>query len=203
MTIADMAELADLGELTDLAELGGVAAGPTTLGTRTTRTITAPPVVATPRMPPGVRDAASGAVWAVVGLAAFGAAWAITASQVSTLPSPAATATELTGLLAHPFHDGGPNDKGIGLQLFGSLTRVAFGFGGAALVGIPLGLAMGAIKAVWRAVNPLVQLLRPVSPLAWFPIWLVVLKDAPHAAIWVIFISSVLVTGPPDATNAP
>lgn len=148
--------------------------------------------------PPGLskvhRPRALGALatvgWATLGLAAFGLFWHVVATQVEALPSPADAVSELRSLLADPFHDGGPNDKGIGLQLLSSLQRVAIGFGFAALVGVPVGLAMGAIKPVWKAVNPIVQLLRPVSPLAWFPLWLVALKDAPQAAIWVIFITA-------------
>src|SRR5207253_11209530 len=93
-------------------------------------------------------------------------------------------------LLAEPLHDGGPNDKGIGLQLLSSLQRVGLGFSIAAVVGIPAGMLIGASRRAWRAANPVIQLLRPVSPLAWFPIWLVILKDAPTAAIWVIFITA-------------
>ena len=120
----------------------------------------------------------------------IGVAWAIAASRQPDLPTPAKTLHELTTLLSSPFHDSGPNDKGIGLQMLASLQRVGFGFGLAALLGVPLGLAMGASARVWKAANPIVNLLRPVSPLAWFPIWLVLLKDAPKAAIWVIFVTA-------------
>jgi nitrate/nitrite transport system permease protein len=64
------------------------------------------------------------------------------------------------------------------------------GFGLAALAGIPLGIAIGASRRAWQAINPIVQMLRPVSPLAWFPIWLVVLKDAGRASVFVIFITA-------------
>ena len=106
------------------------------------------------------------------------------------LPTPGKTLHEMSTLYASPFHDYGPNDKGIGLQLLSSLQRVAIGFGLATFVGIPFGFLMGASRRVWKAANPVVNLLRPVSPLAWFPIWLVVLKNAPKAAIWVIFITA-------------
>ena len=128
--------------------------------------------------------------WALLGLGALVGGWAIVASRVRDLPSPADTFATLRDLLADPFYDNGPNDKGIGVQLLSSLQRVGIGFAIAALVGVPLGLLIGASRRAWKAANPVIQLLRPVSPLAWFPIWLVILKDAPTAAIWVIFITA-------------
>jgi nitrate/nitrite transport system permease protein len=128
--------------------------------------------------------------WAMVGFAVLVGLWAAAASRVKGLPTPAATFTELRHLLAHPFINKGPSGKGIGLLILGSLQRVLTGFGIAAVVGVPLGIAMGASKRVWKAANPVIQLLRPVSPLAWFPIWLVAFKNAPHAAVWVIFITA-------------
>jgi nitrate/nitrite transport system permease protein len=143
------------------------------------------------RRPPGRLGRAASAVgWATVGLSVLIGLWALAASRVHDLPSPARVFTEMRTLFASPFHDNGPNDKGIGLQLLASLQRVAIGFGMAALVGIPLGFAMGASRRMQKASNPVVNLLRPVSPLAWFPIWLIVLKDAPKAAVWVLFITA-------------
>lgn len=148
----------------------------------------APPALR--RGPSRITRVLSSAAWATLGLSVIGVAWAIAASRQPDLPTPAKTLHELTTLLSSPFHDSGPNDKGIGLQMLASLQRVGFGFGLAALLGVPLGLAMGASARVWKAANPIVNLLRPVSPLAWFPIWLVLLKDAPKAAIWVIFVTA-------------
>ena len=128
--------------------------------------------------------------WAAVGLAVVGALWQLAAARVPQLPTPVEGLQALRTQLATPFHDNGPNDKGVALLLAGSLRRVFAGFLLAAVVGVPLGIAMGASRRVWQAANPVVQLLRPVSPLAWFPIWLVVFKNAPHAAVWVIFITS-------------
>ena len=151
---------------------------------------------AEPIGPPGVRrgdrlrSAASAAGWAFVGIGALVAVWAVASTRVAELPSPATTFAELRSLLAEPFHDSGPNDKGIGLQLLSSLQRVGLGFSIAAVVGVPAGMFIGASRRAWRAANPVIQLLRPVSPLAWFPIWLVILKDAPSAATWVIFITA-------------
>jgi len=137
-----------------------------------------------------VAGAAGAAGTALIGLGLLVALWAVAATRVDALPSPAATFSELTKLLSSPFTDRSANQKGIGNQVLGSLQRVFYGFGLAAVVGVPFGLLIGANKWAWRAANPVVQLLRPVSPLAWFPIWLVVFRDAPRAAIWVIFITA-------------
>jgi nitrate/nitrite transport system permease protein len=96
----------------------------------------------------------------------------------------------LAQLLADPFYDNGPNDKGIGIQLVSSIGRVFAGFTLGSLVAIPVGVLMGASSTCRRLFNPLVQLLRPVSPLAWFPIGLAVFKHAGEATIFVIFITS-------------
>ena len=137
-----------------------------------------------------VRNAAPTLGWGAVGGGVLVGIWALIAAKSPDLPTPAEGWAALTHLLASPFHDNGPNDKGIGLQLFISLQRVFSGFGLAAVVGIPLGMLIGSSRRAWQAANPVVQLLRPVSPLAWFPIGLVVLKNAPHAAVFVIFITA-------------
>ncbi len=93
--------------------------------------------------------------------------------------------------LAHPFYDNGPNDKGIGLQLGWSLLRVGLGFGLAAIVAIPLGFLIGMSPLVHRALDPFIQLLKPISPLAWMPIALYTIKDSGISGIFVIFICSV------------
>ena len=128
-----------------------------------------------------------------LGLLGFGgmlAIWALVAAISSDLPSPVEAFSALATLLQSPFHDNGPNDKGIGVHLYTSLQRVFIGFSLAVIVAVPLGFVMGASKAAWAIFNPVAQLLRPVSPLAWFPLGIVVLKDAPTAAIFVIFITA-------------
>ncbi|MET0728750.1 MAG: nitrate ABC transporter permease [Acidimicrobiales bacterium] len=137
-----------------------------------------------------VRRTAASIGWALVGFGALIALWAFGATRVPQLPSPSDTFAKLQDLLSEPFYDRGPNDKGVGLRMYASLERVFLGFGLAMVVGIPLGFAIGASKRAWQAFNPLIQVLRPVSPLAWFPIWLVIFKDAGRAALWVIFITS-------------
>ncbi|MBI2690357.1 MAG: nitrate ABC transporter permease [Solirubrobacterales bacterium] len=125
------------------------------------------------------------------GFAALFALWAMIAAFSDGLPTPAESISALIELLRTPFQDNGPNDKGIGIQLVTSLQRVFIGFGIATVVAVPFGFLMGASKSAWAMFNPVVQLLRPVSPLAWFPLGLVVLKAAPLAAIFVIFITSI------------
>ena len=131
--------------------------------------------------------------WAVpvlMGLALFVAVWAVLA-QNSTLPGPAKTWQAAVGVFGDPFYRKGPNDQGIGWNVLMSLQRVGIGFGLAALIGIPLGFMLGRFRFLSRMSAPIISLLRPVSPLAWLPIGLLVFKAANPAAIWVIFISSI------------
>jgi nitrate/nitrite transport system permease protein len=93
--------------------------------------------------------------------------------------------------LASPFYDNGPNDKGIGLQLGHSLGRVALGYLLAALVAIPLGFVIGMSPLVYRALDPFIQVLKPISPLAWMPLALYTIKDSSISGIFVIFICSI------------
>jgi nitrate/nitrite transport system permease protein len=94
-------------------------------------------------------------------------------------------------LFSDPFYRKGPNDQGIGWNIIASLQRVGIGFGLAALVGIPAGFLIGRFKLMDRMSAPIISILRPVSPLAWLPIGLMVFKAANPAAIWVIFICSI------------
>jgi nitrate/nitrite transport system permease protein len=135
-------------------------------------------------------QAAAGVAWASLGVAVVVALWALVAARSSDLPTPAEGFTALRTLLRYPFYDLGPNDKGIGVQLGVSLLKVFTGFAMATVVGVPLGFLIGGSKRAWAAANPVIQVLRPVSPLAWFPIGLVVLKDVRSAAVFVIFITS-------------
>ena len=106
------------------------------------------------------------------------------------LPAPAATFQVFWELVKEPFYDNGPNDKGIGLQLFSSLGRVFGGFLLGSVVAVPIGLLMGANKFCKNVFYPIVQILKPVSPLAWFPIGLVAFQSASMATIFIIFITS-------------
>ena len=127
---------------------------------------------------------------AVGGFLGLGVIWWAIAAVAGDLPTPAEGLTALEDLLSSPFHDNGPNDKGIAVHLWSSLQRVFMGFAIASVLGIVLGFVMGASRNAWRAMNPVAQLLRPVSPLAWFPLGLVVAKSAPTASVFVIFITA-------------
>ena len=109
----------------------------------------------------------------------------------SGFPTPAQFADTAWRHLADPFYDRGPNDKGIGLQLAHSLGRVALGFGLAVAVAVPLGFVIGMSPLVHRALDPFIQVLKPISPLAWMPIALYTIKDSSVSGIFVIFICSV------------
>jgi nitrate/nitrite transport system permease protein len=106
------------------------------------------------------------------------------------LPGPEVTLQMLWEMLKDPLYDNGPNDKGIVLQLWYSIKRVFMGFSLGTLVAIPLGIFMGASKTARQIFDPIVQILKPVSPLAWFPIGLVIFKNAEQASIFIIFITS-------------
>jgi nitrate/nitrite transport system permease protein len=121
---------------------------------------------------------------------ALGVWWAISIAAGKGFPTPLTTVKVLWELVRNPFYDAGPNDKGIGLQLASSLARVFAGFLAGSAVAIPLGAVMGASKLWNRVMYPIVQVLRPVSPLAWFPLGLATLKNAQNATVFAIFITS-------------
>lgn len=127
----------------------------------------------------------------VAGFALFVLVWQVVAMRIPEIPTPGVTWRAAVELFSDPFYDNGPNDKGIGWNLLASLQRVGIGFGLAALVGIPVGFAIGRYAPVRAMFSPIVSLLRPVSPLAWLPLGLLLFKAANPAAIWAIFICSI------------
>ncbi|MTW00836.1 nitrate ABC transporter permease [Pseudoduganella ginsengisoli] len=127
----------------------------------------------------------------MAGLALLVLVWQILAAKNGNFPTPLATWDEAVHLFSDPFYRKGPNDQGIGWNVLASLQRVAFGFGLAAAVGIPLGFIIGRFKFMYGMFGPIISLLKPVSPLAWLPIGLLVFKAANPAAIWSIFICSI------------
>lgn len=130
-------------------------------------------------------------LFALIGLLVFGGFWSLLSIYTDgALPTPTATLTVLKEMLADPFYDYGPNDKGIGLQLFTSIKTVLTGFLLGSLIAIPIGILMGANAFCKQIFYPIVQLLKPVSPLAWFPIGLVVFKDTGMATVFIVFITS-------------
>ena len=127
----------------------------------------------------------------LLGLALFVGIWALIAQTSPQLPGPNKVYHSAVQVFANPFYIKGPNDQGIGWNILNSLQRVGIGFGFAALVGIPMGFLLGRFNFLNAMASPVISLLRPVSPLAWLPIGLLVFKAANPAAIWVIFISSI------------
>jgi nitrate/nitrite transport system permease protein len=127
-----------------------------------------------------------------LGLALLVGIWSLVSlSSTNNFPSPSDTLVQAISVFSDPFYSNGPNDQGVGWNVWSSLKRVALGFGLAAMVGIPLGFLIGRFDFLSRMFNPLISLLRPVSPLAWLPIGLLVFKGANPAAIWTIFICSI------------
>jgi len=117
--------------------------------------------------------------------------WALVAIKSGNIPGPDKTWAAALKLFADPFYRNGPNDQGIGWNVLSSLQRVGIGFGFAALVGIPMGFLLGRFGFMNRMFEPIISLLRPVSPLAWLPIGLLVFQKADPAATWTIFICSI------------
>ena len=126
----------------------------------------------------------------IAGFALFVLLWQIIAQTGGQIPTPAKVWDAALKVFGDPFYRKGPNDQGIGWNILASLERVGMGFGLAALIGIPLGFMIGRFKFLDDMTGPIISLLRPVSPLAWLPIGLLVFKAANPAAIWTIFICS-------------
>ncbi len=138
-----------------------------------------------------LRDVVQRVVPAILGLGLLVIAWQLAAINSKGFPTPLSTLDSALTLFADPFYNDGPNDMGIGWNVLASLQRVAVGFGLAALVGIPLGFLIGRFVFVSRMFTPLIALLRPVSPLAWLPIGLLLFQKAEPASSWTIFICSI------------
>ena len=107
------------------------------------------------------------------------------------VPPPSQVMVKAWEQLSDPFYDAGPNDKGIGIQIGYSIYRVLVGYSLAAAIAIPLGFLIGMSPLAYKALNPFIQVLRPISPLAWMPLALFVIQDSEASAIFVIFICSI------------
>ena len=138
-----------------------------------------------------VFDVAGALIYTLMGFSLLTAIWYVSSTVTEGgLPTPLATFQVFWELVKDPFYDYGPNDKGIGLQLASSLGRVSAGFLLGSLFAIPVGVLMGANAVCKKIFYPIVQILKPVSPLAWFPIGLVAFESASMATIFIIFITS-------------
>jgi len=130
----------------------------------------------------------------LLSLAVFLLVWEVGARAgwfVQGVPTATETIQEFWWWVTHPFYDNGPNDLGIGWNLLISLRRVAIGYILASLVAVPLGILIGISPVAYKAFNPYIQLLKPVSPLAWLPLGLYLLQDSEQTGIFIIFISSI------------
>lgn len=149
------------------------------------------PIARAPRWTGRVRRVAQAILPALLGILLLLGVWQVAALNSEGFPTPWQTAQSAAVLFADPFYIAGPNDQGIGWNVLASLKRVAIGFGLAALVGIPAGFMIGRFRFLAGMFNPVIALLRPVSPLAWLPIGLLLFQRAEPASSWTIFICSI------------
>jgi nitrate/nitrite transport system permease protein len=108
----------------------------------------------------------------------------------SAMPGPLEVGAKIWDHLKDPFYDRGSNDKGLGIQLAYSIARVMTGYLIAVAVAIPIGFLIGMSPLMSRALDPFIQVMKPISPLAWMPLALYTIKDSSLSAIFVIFICS-------------
>ncbi len=130
----------------------------------------------------------------IVSLAIFLGFWEIGARAelfAQGVPTATKTIEELWWWVTNPFFDNGPNDLGIGWNLLISLRRVAIGYVAASVVAVPLGILIGISPVARKGFNPYIQLLKPISPLAWLPLGLYILRDSEQTGVFIIFISSI------------
>jgi nitrate/nitrite transport system permease protein len=113
------------------------------------------------------------------------------AADQARVPPPSAIFVKAYEELSDPFYDNGPNDKGIGIQIAYSLYRVLTGYLMAALIALPLGFLIGMSTLAYKTLDPFIQVLKPISPLAWMPLALFIIQDSEASAIFVIFICSI------------
>ncbi|AHJ76846.1 nitrate ABC transporter, permease protein [Kosakonia sacchari] len=153
--------------------------------------VTLPAKVRVRRRPSLLRPLMQRVVPALLGIGLLLCLWQVAALNSKNFPTPWQTWLAALEIFTDPFYVAGPNDQGIGWNVLASLERVATGFGLAALVGIPTGFLIGRFRFVASMLNPLISLLRPVSPLAWLPIGLLLFQRAEPASSWTIFICSI------------
>ena len=144
------------------------------------------------RLVPALRDVAAAVLPPLVMIILLLTVWQILCMKPgATLPSPTKIWSEAYDLIVDPFFVAGPQDIGLGWRVLISLQRVSIGYGLAAVIGIMLGTIIG--QSIWamRGLDPIFQVLRTISPLAWLPISLAAFRDSQPSAIFVIFITSV------------
>jgi len=128
----------------------------------------------------------------LITLAALLLLWQILCGQGgSSLPPPTKVLKDTWELIRDPFFDNGGTDVGLFWQILASLKRVGIGFSLAAVSGIALGVLIGQSSFAHRGLDPILQILRTVPPLAWLPISLAAFKDSGPSAIFVIYITAI------------
>ncbi len=151
---------------------------------------TAQPQPTPPRPAARVPVPVQNALYFLLSLALLVLVWTMLTALRRDLPSPAVIGASLAELFARPWYDDGPNDQGILNLLLSSLTRVFSGFAIGAVIAVPVGILMGSVPVFRRILDPVVQLMRPVSPLAWFPIGLTLMSKAEPATVFIIAITA-------------
>ncbi|MBN3878901.1 MULTISPECIES: nitrate ABC transporter permease [unclassified Nostoc] len=116
--------------------------------------------------------------------------WIIALANHELMPTPPEALIANLDYILNPFYQRGPGNLGIGWLLIASLRRVLLGFLLGAVVAIPVGFLIGMSRPAMLALNPIIQIFKPVSPLAWLPIALAIFNLADPSAIFVIFITS-------------
>jgi nitrate/nitrite transport system permease protein len=128
----------------------------------------------------------------IIVIAFLGIAWEIiSGSMPGGLPAPSMIWLESRELIVDPFYDRGGVDKGLFWHVMTSLSRVGIGFSLAAVAGVAVGVLIGASVWMHRGLDPIIQVLRTVPPLAWLPISLAIFREAQPSALFVIFITSI------------
>lgn len=130
--------------------------------------------------------------WLVLPLLGIGAvvlAWSLFSSTlIKELPSPGKTWEQSKLYIQKPFEKRGEMDQGILRFTWYSLVLVAKGYAIALLIGTPIGFFLGLSKIFTKAIDPIIQILRPVSPLAWLPLGLVLFQKPEPSALFTIAV---------------
>lgn len=143
---------------------------------------------------PGLSENAQAILISLLFLGLFLIFWEVGANAkifAKGMPNATDTLEELWFWISDPFFDNGPNDLGIGWNLLTSLRRVAIGYTLASIIAVPLGILLGMSRVAAKAFNPYVQLLKPVSPLAWLPLGLYIFRNSENTGVFIILISSI------------
>ena len=155
---------------------------------------TSPPAQARHRRASRLRPVLRPVLPYLICIGGFLLAWQILSQFLGAarLPGPITVISETWDpYISQPFFDEGGTSKGLGWQILISLQRVALGYGLAALIGVSIGGVLGLSRFMGKGLDPVIQVLRTVPPLAWFPISLMVFQDANTSAIFVIFITAI------------